>query len=255
LDPSATLVTPSSPSLVFVIGAAGGIGSALCRRLAARGAKLVLAGRNAETLRALASEVGGDVVPLDARDFDAVSAAVNATVERHGRLDGAVNLAGSIVLKAAHATSAQDWDDVIATNLRTAFALVRAVAPVMGRAGGGSVVLMSSAAARVGLANHDALAAAKAGVTGLALSAAATYAPRGVRINVVAPGLVRTPLAARLVSSEASLKASESMHALGRIGEPEDVASLLDWLLDPAQRWVTGQVFGVDGGLSTLRAR
>lgn len=248
-------MNPSSPSLVFVIGAAGGIGSALCRRLATRGAKLVLAGRNAETLRALASEVGGDVLPLDARDFDAVGAAVSATIERHGRIDGAVNLAGSIVLKPAHATSSQDWDDVIASNLRTAFALVREVAPAMGRAGGGSVVLMSSAAARVGLANHDALAAAKAGVTGLALSAAATYAPRGVRINVVAPGLVRTPLAARLVSNEASLKASESMHALGRIGEPEDVASLLDWLLDPAQSWVTGQVFGVDGGLSTLRPR
>jgi 3-oxoacyl-[acyl-carrier protein] reductase len=76
-----------------------------------------------------------------------------------------------------------------------------------------------------------------------------------VRINVVAPGLVRTPLAARLVGNEASLKASAAMHALGRIGEADDVATLIAYLLDPAHRWVTGQVFGVDGGLGTLRPR
>jgi len=241
--------------VIFIVGAAGGIGTALCRRLALREAKLVLAGRDESRLRALAAEVGGDVVPLDARDVGAVAAATQGAVGRHGRLDGAVNLAGSILLKPAHATSAEEWDDVIATNLRTAFALVRAAAPAMGRTGGGSLVLMSSAAARVGLANHEAIAAAKAGVTGLALSAAATYAPRGVRVNVVAPGLVRTPLAAKIVNSEAALKASEAMHPLGKIGEPEDVASLIDFLLDPAQRWITGQVFGVDGGLGTVRAR
>lgn len=249
------MTTASLERVVFVVGAAGGIGTALCHRLAAAGAKLILAGRDEEKLVALSRAVGGDVVPLDARDISAVAAAVSAALERHSRIDGAVNLAGSILIKAAHATSAEEWDEVLSANLRTAFSLLRAVAPAMSRTGGGSLVLMSSAAARVGLANHDAIAAAKAGVTGLALSAAATYAPRGVRINVVAPGLVRTSLAGRLVTSEASLKASEAMHPLGRIGEPDDVASLIEYLLDPAHRWVTGQVFGVDGGLSTLRAR
>lgn len=215
----------------------------------------MLAGRDLARLTVVAESVGGDPVTVDARDFAAVSVMVDGVVARHGRLDGAVNLAGSILLKTAHATSAEEWDDVIATNLRTAFAVVRAVAPAMGRMGGGSLVLMSSAAARVGLANHDAIAAAKAGVTGLALSAAATYAARNVRINVVAPGLVRTPLAARLVGNEASLKASEAMHALGRIGEPDDVAAMIAYLMDPTHHWVTGQVFGVDGGLGTLRPR
>lgn len=239
----------------MVVGAAGGIGSALCRRLAARGAKLLVAGRDEGKLVALSELVGGEALRLDARDLDAVGAAVKGAIERHGRLDGAVNLAGSILLKPAHATSSDEWEDVVGTNLRTAFALVRAAAPLMGQTGGGSIVLMSSAAARIGLANHEAIAAAKAGVEGLARSAAATYAPRGVRINVVAPGLVRTPLSARLVGNEASLKASVAMHALGRIGEPDDVASLIEYLLDPSHRWVTGQVFGVDGGLSTLRPR
>jgi NAD(P)-dependent dehydrogenase (short-subunit alcohol dehydrogenase family) len=120
---------------------------------------------------------------------------------------------------------------------------------------GGSVVLSSSVAARTGLANHEGIAAAKAGVTGLALAAAATYATRGLRFNVVAPGLVRTPLTSRLTSSEAALKASTAMHPLGRIGEPSDLASAYAFLLDPRHTWITGQVFGVDGGLSTVRGR
>ncbi len=246
---------PSSPPVFLVVGAAGGIGTALCQLLAAGGAKLVLAGRDEARLTALAEVVGGDIEVLDARDISAVGRVVDDVLTRHGRIDGAVNLAGSILLKPAHATSAEEWNDVLDTNLRTAFAIVRAAAPAMGRTGGGSIVLMSSAAARVGLANHEAIAAAKAGVTGLALAAAATYAARNVRINVVAPGLVRTPLSSRIVSNEASLKVSEAMHPLGRIGEASDVASMIAYLLDPAHRWVTGQVFGVDGGLGTLRSR
>jgi NAD(P)-dependent dehydrogenase (short-subunit alcohol dehydrogenase family) len=105
------------------------------------------------------------------------------------------------------------------------------------------------------LANHEAIAAAKAGVIGLTLSAAATYAARGIRVNCVAPGLVRTPMTARLTSNEATLKASTAMHPLGRIGEPSNIASAIQWLLDAEQSWVTGQVLGLDGGLASVRPR
>ncbi len=124
----------------------------------------------------------------------------------------------------------------------------------MGRQGG-AVVLVSSAAARLGLPNHEALAAAKAGVIGLTLAAAASYAGQGLRVNCVAPGLVRTPLTVRLTGSEAALKASAALHPLGRVGEPEEVAAAIAWLLDPRQGWITGQVLGVDGGLATVRGR
>ena len=120
---------------------------------------------------------------------------------------------------------------------------------------GGSVVLVASAAARLGLANHEAVAAAKGGVISLALSAAATYAAKKLRVNCVAPGLVRTPLTARITGSPPAEQASVAMHALGRLGEPEDVAGVMAYLLSPKAAWITGQVFGVDGGLGTVRSR
>jgi len=103
--------------------------------------------------------------------------------------------------------------------------------------------------------NYRLLAAAKAGIIGLTLAAAASYAERGIRVNCVAPGLVRTPLTSRLTANEASLKASVAMHPLGRIGEPSDVAAAIAWLLDPKHDWITGEVVGMDGGLATLRTR
>jgi NAD(P)-dependent dehydrogenase (short-subunit alcohol dehydrogenase family) len=238
---------------VLILGAAGGIGSALARRLAGQGVKVVLAGRDEASLGALAAETGGTPFVLDATKPAEVEAAAAKAVEVHGRLDGLANCVGSILLKPAHLTSEEEWDGVVSTNLKSAYAAVRAAARAM--TGGGSLVLVSSAAARLGLANHEAIAAAKAGVIGLTLSAAATYAPKGIRVNAVAPGLVRTPMTARITGNEAALKASTALHALGRVGEPEDVASAIAWLLDPAQSWVTGQVIGVDGGLATLRSR
>ena len=189
---------------------------------------------------------------VEATDPDRIDACADAAAAALGGLDGITNCVGSILLKPAHLTSTADWQATIATNLTSAFGCVRAAGRLL-KAEGGSVVLVSSAAARVGLANHEAIAAAKAGIMGLVLSAAATYARQKIRFNAVAPGLVRTPLAAGLVSSELAEKASIGMHPLGRLGEPEDVARAIVWLLDPAQSWVTAQVIGVDGGLADVK--
>lgn len=238
---------------VLILGASGGIGSALARRLAAAGQRLVLGGRDAGRLSALAGETGAIAVSLDATRPAEVEAAAGRAVEELGRLDGVANCVGSLLLKPAHLTSDEEWNSTIAVNLTSSFAAVRAAAKAM--KGGGSVVLMSSAAGRLGLANHEAIAAAKAGVIGLTLAAAATYAPTGIRVNALAPGLVRTPLTARITGSEPALKASTALHALGRVGEPQEVAAAIAWLLDPAQSWITGQVLGIDGGLATVRSR
>ena len=118
--------------------------------------------------------------------------------ERYGRIDGVVNCVGSLLLKPAHLTSDKEWDATLINNLHSAFYVLREAARIMMKGGGGSIVLISSAAARVGLANHEAIAAAKAGILGLTLSAAATYASKGIRVNAVAPGLVRTPMTERI---------------------------------------------------------
>ncbi|MCU0727886.1 MAG: SDR family oxidoreductase [Planctomycetes bacterium] len=241
-------------SVHLVFGATSGMAPALARRLLAAGARLVLAARRPEALAGLAAETGARLLAVDARDFDAVRAAAEETAREEGRLDGMVNLAGSLLLKPAHLTSADEYRAVLDANLTTAFAVVRAAGTVL-RKTGGAVVLISSAAARIGFANHEAIAAAKAGVQGLVLSAAASYGAARIRINAVAPGLVRTPLSARLVGTKEGEDRSAAMHAIGRIGEPDDVAAAIAWLLDPAQGFVTGQVLGVDGGLGVVRSR
>lgn len=186
---------------------------------------------------------------LDATDFDAV----DSTVKSCGDLDGIVNCSGSIILKGAHLTSKDQYQETIDKSLTTSFATVRAAGKNMKN--GGSVVLISSAAAMEGIANHDAIAAAKGGINGLVMSAAATYASANLRFNAVAPGLTQTSLTEQITSNEISKKFSEAMHALGRLGKPEDVARAIVFLLDPQNNWITGQIIGIDGGLSRVHPK
>ncbi len=236
--------------MTLVIGGAGGIGSEVARRL---DGTVVVAGRTREDLDAVADETGAVPRVLDARDLAAVATAVAEVAEEHGGLDGVVNCAGSVVIKPAHLTTPDEWDDVVATNLTTAFATVRAAGQVL--RDGGSVVLVSTAAATTGLANHEAIAASKGGIDALVRSAASTYGGRGLRFNAVAPGLVATPQTVRITGNDTQAETSRRMHALGRLGEPGDVASAITFLLDPANDWITGQVLGVDGGLGHVRTR
>ncbi|MGD8439457.1 MAG: SDR family oxidoreductase [Holophagae bacterium] len=245
----------SDKSVYVILGGSGGIGSAVARHLDDQGAQLLLAARDRARLETVAGELANaDIAEVDGTDMSAVETVVKQAADRFGTVDGVVNCVGSILLKAAHQTSDDEWRHTLAANLDSAFAAVRAGAKVMRRTGG-SIVLMSSAAARVGLPSHEAIAAAKAGVVGLARSAAATYAGSGIRVNVVAPGLVDTPMSSKITGNELMLKASTAMHPLGRIGQPDEVARVIAWLVSDDAGWVTGQVIGVDGGLSSVRAK
>jgi 3-oxoacyl-[acyl-carrier protein] reductase len=220
----------------------------------AAGDSVFLAGRDEAKLAALGGELVMPHGVVEATDPDAIDACADAAAAALGGLSGIVCCAGSILLKPAHLTTTAEWQATLAVNLTSGFGCVRAAGRLL-RETGGAVVLVSSAAARIGLANHEAIAAAKAGLIGLVRSAAATYAKQKIRFNAVAPGLVRTPLARGLIASELAEKASIGMHPLGRLGEPEDVARAIVFLLDPAQGWITGQVLGVDGGLADLKTR
>lgn len=240
----------STAPVALVFGAAGGIGGELAKLLA-KESVLAVAGRSEESLKAITAETGGLPLVADVTESGQVEQAFEKTISYFGRLDAVALCVGSILLKPAHLTSDEEWQQVLAVNLTSAFAVVRAAAKLMKQ--GGSIVLFSSAAARIGLPNHEAIAAAKAGLTGLVLSAAATYANKSLRFNVIAPGLVKTKLSEKIWKNELAAQASQGMHPLGRLGEPAEVASLAAWLMLPQQSWVTGQIFGVDGGLATLK--
>jgi NAD(P)-dependent dehydrogenase (short-subunit alcohol dehydrogenase family) len=236
------------PSTTIVIGAAGSIGGALTDILLESGGQVIRAVQTMDDF----SDPNSETLEVDATSFDSVDKLFEAADSLKGPIDGVALCVGSILIKPAHLTREEDFERTMDLNLKSAFAVVRTASKRMMKAGG-SIVLVSSCAALRGIPNHEAIAAAKAGVIGLTQSAAATYANRGIRVNCVAPGLTRSKMSAGIVNNEAALKASTAMHPLGRIGEPEEVASGIAWFLSPDQAWVTGQVLGIDGGLASLK--
>lgn len=237
----------------FIAGATGGIGSLLSRDLVKFGAKVFVTGRNAEKIDQMKSELDCEGAIIDGADFASYESAI-AQAESIAPLNGAVCCTGSLILKSAHATSQAEFEATMAASATSAFGMTRAAAKSMMNQGG-SIVLVASAAARIGLQNHEAIAAAKGAVMGLTLSASATYSRNKIRVNCITPGLTDTPLTSRIVGNEASRKASEAMHPIGRLGKPEDIVEAMLWLLSDASGWVTGQVIGIDGGLGSLKVR
>ncbi len=237
---------------VLVTGGTGGIGSALVRRLVEQGDWVVAFARNEEPLRKLADELGEDrigIVSGDAGNAEDLKKAVELAIDKTGRLDGLAHCIGSILLKPLHLIRPEEFAEALQANLTTAFLAARAALQPMRQQSSGSIVLASTVAVQQGLNNHEGIAAAKAGIEGLVRSAAISYAKSNIRFNAVAPGMIETALTAPLLKNDASRKFSESIHPLGRIGRPEDVANAMAYLLGPDSSWVTGQVWGIDGGL------
>ena len=234
----------------ILIGASGGIGSQLTECLQGKGHSILLAQHkspiNKETLVKTLTHISS----VEATDFESVHNLFSYGIKKLGNIDGIINLAGSILLKPAHKTTNKEFDHTINQNLKSSFSVVRAAGLLLNNA---SVVLMSSAAASIGFKNHEAIAAAKAGIEGLARSAAATYSNANLRFNVIAPSLIDTPLTTGITSSPLALKASEKMHPLGRIGTPLDLIKMIDLLLDKENNWITGNVFHIDGGITKVK--
>lgn len=238
-----------------VAGSTGGIGSEVCRRLREEGHRVFLIARDPDKLQAQSQELDAAYCSADITSFEEAERAFGEAEAQLGEIHGAVSCVGGVLLKPLHLVRQPDWEEQLSLNLHSAFSLSRAAVKTMLGSGGGSIVLTTTAAAKIGLMNHEAVSASKAGIEGLVLSAAATYAPKGIRINAVAPGLTKTPLTEKITSNPAGEKASLAMHPLGRLGEASDIAQAIVWMLAPENDWLTGQIIAVDGGLSTLKVQ
>lgn len=249
-------MTNKSEKVAWIVGATGGIGRCLVKRLVDRSWKIIPSGRNEDKLKELVKEFNlEDPVPLDATDPDQVEEAASTIFDCYEQVDGLVHLGGSFMLKGAHQLSLDEWKNTIDINLNSAFYLLKSSIPFIQKQGSGSLVFTSTVAAQTGLPSHEAIAAAKAGIDGLVRSAAATYASRKIRINSVAPGMTETPMSEPILSNDTSRKITERMHPLGRVGQPDEVSSAYAWLLSDDSAWVTGQTISVDGGLSKAHPR
>ncbi|MGE0395156.1 MAG: SDR family NAD(P)-dependent oxidoreductase [Kofleriaceae bacterium] len=239
--------------VAIVTGAGSGIGQEVAYELAREGAKIVVSdiaeAAGIGTIEKIRKSNGAAIfVKADAGSAADHEALVAATMNEYGRLDIAVNNAGIGGPSAPIGEYPVDgWDKVIGVNLSGVFYGMRYQIPAMLKSGGGSIVNIASVLGQVGFRDSTAYVASKHGVVGLTKSAALEYGPKKVRINAVGPGFIYTPLLEKNLSPEA-LKFLEGQHAMGRLGQPAEVAALVRWLASDESSFVTGGYYAVDGG-------
>jgi 3-oxoacyl-[acyl-carrier protein] reductase len=248
---SAGAGTGTSHPVGLVTGGGRGIGLAVVRAWARRGVVAGVVERDADTrpcVEALCRAEGSSCAfyTADVRDHARAREVADDLRGRHGRLDYLVLNAGVARDRVSWKMSEEEWDEVLAVNLKGAFNYVRAVVPWLRDQGSGRLVFISSINALRGKFGQSSYAASKAGLIGLARTLAVELGPVGVTVNVVAPGMVRTGMTSALPEAVQARARSESL--LGRIGDPEDVAAAVDFLCRPESRHITGTILRVDGG-------
>jgi NAD(P)-dependent dehydrogenase (short-subunit alcohol dehydrogenase family) len=241
--------------VAFVTGAASGIGRATALAFAREGAKVVAADidqpRNQETLR-MVEDLGGEglAVSCDVTRGEDVQTALTKTVERFGRLDYAFNNAGAEQQpKPMAEMTEEEWDRIIAINLRSVFLCLKYEIPLMLRYGGGAIVNTSSGAGIKVFGRGAAYAAAKHGVVGLTKDAALDYAPSNIRINAICPGIIDTEMMDRFTGGTPEERDRViAQEPIGRMGRPDEIAAAVVWLCSDAASFVTGHAMVADGG-------
>jgi meso-butanediol dehydrogenase/(S,S)-butanediol dehydrogenase/diacetyl reductase len=243
--------------VAIVSGGGTGIGAATARLFAAEGARVVVTGRRADPLEAVAAEVGGLALPGDGTERGVAEHVVAATLERFGALDVIVANAGVGFGGSVGDVDDERWERTLDVNLTAAMRLVRAGLPALLRRARGSIVLVSSVSGLVAAADSAAYVASKAALIGLARSIAVDYGPQGIRANVLCPGWVVTPMAdvemdamasARGISRDEAYALATSAVPLRRPARPEEIAACCLFLASDESSIVTGSILVADGG-------
>ena len=240
--------------VVLVSGGSRGIGKALAAGFAARGAKVIITGRNEETLVSTAQEIAvdGNVEPVvcDVAKVESVTNAVEHVHQKYGRIDTLLSVAGVNIRQPATAFTEEDYDFVVDINLKGAFFVAQQVGKKMLEQGSGSIINIDSLNTYAPLKNVAPYALSKAGVVMMTRSLAVEWGPRGVRVNTLAPGFILTDLTQKLWSDPTMQAWGETNTPLTRLGRPEDMVGTAIFLASDAAAFMTGQVVRVDGGFS-----
>jgi 3-oxoacyl-[acyl-carrier protein] reductase len=236
----------------LVTGASGGIGSAIAQALAGQGARLAVSGSNAAKLDAFKDSLGGDHValPCDLSDGAAVDALVPAAVEALGKLDIVVNNAGVTRDNLVMRMKDDEWDQVIRVNLEAAFRIARAAARPMMKARFGRIISVTSVVGTTGNPGQANYAASKAGLVGMSKALAQELASRGITVNCVAPGFIRTAMTDIL--PDAQKEALNGRIPAGHMGEGADIGAAIVYLASREAGYVTGQTLHVNGGMAMI---
>jgi len=234
---------------VLVTGSSRGIGAAIARACAREGARVAITFRESEGAACeLAAELGGTLCTrLDVTRRASVRRALDAVLERWGRLDILVNNAGTLEQKPFLEITEDEWDATLAVNLRGAFLCIQEAARAFERQGSGAIVNVASVGGQLGGPKAPHYSASKAGLISLTRSTARLFAPSGVRVNAVSPGFIRTDMYEHITAGAAG-DAITAAIPLGRVGEPEDVAEAVVFLASDRAAFVTGEVLNVNGG-------
>lgn len=236
--------------IALVTGARGGIGRALVARLRARGLRVAAVGRDLTTLNDVSAEAH---IAADMTTPEGAAAAFEACREHLGAAPSwLAHAVGSTLIAPLHRTRAEQAREVLRINLESSLWTLQAWITSLNGAPG-AAVFVSSVVARIGVANHEAIAAAKGGVEALVRGAAATYAAQGLRINAVAPGMTETPMTQGMLKIPAMREGAAKQYPLGGVQTADEVAAVMDWLLSDNAARLTGQVLAVDGGFTTVR--